>query len=257
MAKSTCTTRHAGKIVMVTGAASGLGHGIAKRFIAEGAYVICTDIDQDGVTNAAEGFGPSASAFKHDISISDDWQRVLASVTENYGRLDTLINNAGVTLMGSVEDIDIDSFDRTLAINLRGPFLGCRLALPLMKDKGGAIVNISSVSSFKPQAELVAYNASKAGVALMTKSIALHCAKSGYGIRVNSINPGVIQTAMLDKVIGQVDDGEALMDSYKAMHPIGRIGQPEEIASMASYLASDEAAFITGSAFTVDGGLGL
>ena len=92
MAKSTCTTRHAGKIVMVTGAASGLGHGIAKRFIAEGAYVICTDIDQDGVANAAESFGPSASAFKHDISISDDWQRVLASVIENYGRLDTLIN---------------------------------------------------------------------------------------------------------------------------------------------------------------------
>lgn len=249
--------KHSSKIVLVTGAASGLGFGIASRFIEEGATVVCTDIDESGVIEAAETLGANAIAIQHDVSKEADWQRVLARVSDDFGHLDTLINNAGVTLMGSVEDIDIESFDRTLAINLRGPFLGCRLALPLMQERGGAIINIASVSAIKPQAELVAYNASKAGVALMTQSIALHCANSGYGVRVNAINPGVIQTAMLDKVISQVEDGDALMNSYKAMHPIGRIGQPDEIAAMASYLASDDATFITGSAFNVDGGLSL
>jgi NAD(P)-dependent dehydrogenase (short-subunit alcohol dehydrogenase family) len=125
----------------------------------------------------------------------------------------------------------------------------------MKSDGGGSIINMASVSAFRPQAELVAYNASKAGVDMMTKSVALHCARSGYGINVNSINPGVIQTQMLEKVISQVDNGEALMDSYKAMHPIGRIGEPEDVASMAVYLASEEASFVTGSGFTVDGSL--
>jgi NAD(P)-dependent dehydrogenase (short-subunit alcohol dehydrogenase family) len=154
--------------------------------------------------------------------------------------------------------MDVETWDKTMGINLRSCFLGCQGAIKLMKaDGGGAIINMASVSSFKAQPELVAYNASKAGVDMMTKSVALHCARSGYGINVNSINPGVIQTDMLKKVISQVEDGEALMDSYKAMHPIGRIGEPEDVAAMAVYLASEEASFITGSAFTVDGALGL
>lgn len=247
-----------GKIAIVTGAASGLGFGIASRCVAEGAQVILTDIDAEGGARAAQELGSSTRFVHHDTSRVDHWQRLIAVAEESFGRLDILVNNAGVTLMGSVEDVSIEDFDRTWAINTRGTFLGCRFAIGLMKQqKSGAIVNIASVSAFKPQPELVAYNASKAAVALMTESIALHCAKSGYGIRCNSINPGVIHTPMLDKVIAQVDNGEALMDSYKAMHPIGRIGVPEDIAGMAVYLASDAASFITGSAFTVDGGLGI
>lgn len=147
------------------------------------------------------------------------------------------------------------SASRTLIA--RGPFLGCRLLLPLMKARVASIINIASVSSFKPQAELVAYNAAKAGVALMTQSIALHCAQQGYDVRANYINPGVIRTDMLEKVINQVENGEALMQSYRDMHPIGRIGEADEIAAMAVYLASEEAGFITGTGFTVDGGLGI
>ena len=248
---------HSGKIALVTGAASGLGYGIAKRLVDDGANVVITDIDEAGISAAADDFGTRAHPIVHDVSEEADWRNVYALIADTFGCLDILVNNAGVTLMGSVEELEIASFDRTLSINLRGPFLGCKLALPLMKIKGGAIVNIASVSSFKPKPELLAYNASKADLSLMTKSMALHCAEQGYGIRVNSINPGVIQTAMLDKVISQVEDGEALMATYKAMHPIGRIGLPAEIASMVSYLASDEAGFITGSEFTVDGGLGL
>ena len=158
--------------------------------------------------------------------------------------------------MGTIEEMSVETWDKTMAINLRSCFLGCQGAIKLMKNRGGgAIINMASVSAFRPQAELVAYNASKAGVDMMTKSVALHCARSGYDIRVNSINPGVIQTDMLRKVISQVEDGEALMDSYKAMHPIGRIGEPKDIAAMALYLVGEEASFITGASFTVDGAL--
>ena len=248
----------AGKAAIVTGAASGLGLGIASRFVAEGARVILADIDAEGGARAAENLGEAARFVHHDTSRVDHWQRLTAAAEEQFGGLDILVNNAGVTLMGSVEDVSIEDFDRTWAINTRGTFLGCRFAIDLMKPKkAGAIVNIASVSAFKPQPELVAYNASKAAVALMTQSIALHCARSGYGIRCNAINPGVIRTPMLDKVIAQVEDGEALMASYRAMHPIGRIGEPADIASMAVYLASDAAGFITGTSFTVDGGLGI
>lgn len=243
---------------IVTGAASGIGYGIAQRFLAEGALVIITDIDHTQGMQAAAELGGECEFIHHDVSREDDWQKVFERAREKFSGLDILVNVAGVTLMGTIEDLDVETWDKTMAINLRSCFLGCQGAIKLMKAAGGgSIINIASVSSFKPQAELVAYNASKAGVALMTKSIALHCARSGYGINVNSINPGVIQTAMLDKVISQVADGEALMASYRAMHPIGRIGQPQDIASMAVYLASQEASFITGSEFTVDGGLGI
>lgn len=247
-----------GKTAIVTGAASGLGFGMAKRFVAEGARVLLTDIDGEAGEKAAGELGDAARFMVHDTRSEDQWQAVMAAAGDWFGGLDILVNCAGVTRMGSVEDISIEDFDSTLAINTRGVFLGCRYAIELMKESGGgSIINIGSVSAVKPRPELVAYNASKAAVGLMTQSIALHCAKSGYGIRCNSINPGVIRTPMLEKVVSQVEDGEALMDSYKAMHPVGRIGEAEDIAGMAVYLASDEAGFITGGAFTVDGGLSI
>ena len=247
-----------GKRAIVTGGATGIGYGIAQRFIAEGAVVIISDIDQPGGIAAAQKLGPNCEFVQQDVSLPADWQHLFAVAGERFSGLDIMVNVAGVTLMGTIEDMDVATWDKTMGINLRSCFLGCQGAIKLMKaDGGGAIINMASVSSFKAQPELVAYNASKAGVDMMTKSVALHCARSGYGINVNSINPGVIQTDMLKKVISQVEDGEALMDSYKAMHPIGRIGEPEDVAAMAVYLASEEASFITGSAFTVDGALGL
>jgi NAD(P)-dependent dehydrogenase (short-subunit alcohol dehydrogenase family) len=250
--------RLSGKCAIVTGGATGIGYGIAQRFIAEGAQVIISDIDEQGGTKAAQQLGDNCRFMRHDVSLPADWEPLFALADELFSGLDIMVNVAGVTLMGTIEDLDVETWDKTMAINLRSCFLGCQGAIKLMKRSGGgSIINMASVSAFKPQAELVAYNASKAAVDMMTKSVALHCARSGYGINVNSINPGVIQTDMLKKVISQVEDGEALMDSYKAMHPIGRIGEPADIAAMAVYLASSEASFITGSAFTVDGALGI
>jgi NAD(P)-dependent dehydrogenase (short-subunit alcohol dehydrogenase family) len=246
-----------GKTAVVTGAAGGLGYAIAQRFIAEGARVIGTDLDAVAGAKQVHGLGESACFVQQDVANPQHWARVAEEVAQRFGQLDILVNNAGITLMGSIEDISLEAWEKTMAVDLRGPFLGCKTMIPLMRTNGGAIINIASVSSFKPQPELVAYNTAKAGVAMMTKSIALHCAQSGYNIRANYINPGVIRTDMLDKVISQVENGEALMDSYKKMHPIGRIGEAWEIAAMATYLASDEATFITGSGFTVDGGLGI
>jgi len=245
-----------GKTAVVTGVASGLGFAIAARFIAEGARVIGTDLSVDGAKRF-EALGENTFFVSQDVSDEEGWNAVAEEVSERFGTLDILVNNAGITLMGSVEDISIADWDRTMAVDVRGPFLGCRAMIPFMKKHGGAIINIASISSFKPRPELVAYNTAKAGVAMMTQSIALHCAQSGYNIRANFINPGVIRTDMLEKVISQVEEGEALMESYKKMHPIGRIGEAEEIASMATYLASEEATFITGAGFTVDGGLGI
>ncbi len=240
----------AGKRAIVTGGATGIGYGIAKRFIAEGARVIITDIDAQGGTNAAQRLGDNCQFVHHDVSLASHWDGVFAYAEKHFGGLDIMVNVAGVTLMG------------TMAINLRSCFLGCQGAIKLIKSNstethGGSIINMASVSAVKAKPELVAYNASKAGVDMMTKSVALHCAVSGYGINVNSINPGVIETDMLKKVMSQVEDGDALMDSYRALHPIGRIGQPEDVAAMAVYLASDEASFVTGSTFTVDGALSL
>jgi|TARA_B110000967_G_scaffold6654_1_gene6664 NAD(P)-dependent dehydrogenase (short-subunit alcohol dehydrogenase family) len=245
-----------GKRAIVTGGATGIGYGIALRFIAEGATVIITDIDKPAGIAAESNLGPSCEFIYHDVSEPDDWDNVFSIAADRFSGLDIMVNVAGVTLMGTIEEMDVETWDKTMGINVRSCFLGCQGAIKLMKnDGGGAIINMASVSAFRPKAELVAYNTSKAGVDMMTKSVALHCARSGYSINVNSINPGVIQTDMLTKVINQVEDGEALMDSYKAMHPIGRIGQPEDIAAMAVYLASEEASFITGSGFTVDGSL--
>lgn len=241
-----------GKVALVTGAAAGLGKAAADRLAAAGATLVLTDVDESGAAAAASL--PGAIFLQHDVSNEEDWARVISEVDARYGRLDVLVNNAGITLMGSIEEMDLAGFRRTLDVDLVGVFLGCKAALPLMRRTGGSIINISSISGLKASANLVAYNAAKAGVTLMTKSIALHCAAARTGIRCNSVHPGVIRTAMLEKVMAQVSDPKALMDGFVATHPIGHIGEPDDIAEMVLYLASDRSKFITGAAMIVDGG---
>jgi NAD(P)-dependent dehydrogenase (short-subunit alcohol dehydrogenase family) len=246
-----------GKIAMVTGGASGLGEAIVRRYVAEGARVALADIDdRQGAALAAE-LKAGASYIRLDVTQESSWLEAVNVIRRQHGRLDVLVNNAGITTVGSVESLSVAAFRTMLEIDLVGVFLGCKHVVPLMKGAGGSVINMSSMCGIRAQADLAGYNAAKAGVTHLTKSAALHYAAQRYGIRCNSIHPGAIHTAMLEKVMAQVENPKALYDSWVAGHPIGRLGRPEEIAALALYLASDESAFTTGAAFVVDGGSSL
>ncbi len=250
--------RLVGRVALVTGAASGLGRAISEAFIAEGARVAMTDIDVSEGERVAAQAGSSALFIQHDVASETGWNEAVARAIKAFGRLDTLVNNAGISLPGTIETLTLDAWDKTLAVDLTGVFLGCKLALPALKAAGeGSIINISSMLGLKAEAEWVGYNAAKSAVTLMTKSIALHCAQRRYNIRCNSIHPGVIRTPILDKLLDAVPDPDALMQQFIAKHPIGRIGDPSDVAALAVYLASQESKFVTGSSCVVDGGASL
>lgn len=239
-----------GKTALITGGASGLGAAMATRFVAEGANVVIADIDDAGGQALAAELGPKACYIHLDVTQEADWQRAIDAVET----LDCVINNAGITTPGNIEQVTLEQFRHEFEIDVVGVFLGCKYAVAKMKAGGGSIINMSSLAGIKATADLVAYNGAKAAVAIMTKSIAAHCGKSGYGIRCNSIHPGVIRTPILDKVLTQVPNPDEVYAGWVAVHPIGRIGTPEEIAAIAVYLASDESTFTTGAEFRIDGG---
>lgn len=241
-----------GKTALVTGGSSGLGNAMVRRFADEGATVIIADIDDANGQALAAELGAKASYTHLDVTVEADWKRVLGGDRA----IDVLINNAGITTYGSIEEVSLDQFRHELDVDVIGVFLGCKYAVANMKaaGRGGSIINISSLAGIRANGNLAAYNAAKAAVTLLTKSVAMHCATSGYGIRCNSIHPGVIHTPILDKVLAQVPNPDEVYAGWVATHPIGRIGKPEEIAAMAVYLASDEAGFTTGAEFRVDGG---
>jgi 3(or 17)beta-hydroxysteroid dehydrogenase len=251
------TGRLAGKIAMITGGASGLGEAIARRYVAEGARVVLADIDERAGAHLSQQLGPRTSFQKLDVTSEANWLEALDSVAQRHGHLDILVNNAGITTVGSVESLTVERFRTMLEIDLVGVFLGCKHAIGLMKGRNASIINMSSMCGIRAQADLAGYNAAKAGVTHLTKSAALHYAKSGYGIRCNSVHPGAIRTAMLEKVMAQVDDPKALYDGWVSTHPIGRLGLPEEIAAIALYLAGDESGFATGGEFVIDGGASI
>lgn len=238
-----------GKVVMVTGGASGLGLAICERFAAEGGYVIVADIDEAAGAALASKIG--GRFIRLDVSNEADWTAAMTGVE----RLDVLVNNAGITTLGSIEDVSLAQFRHEFEIDVVGVFLGCKAGVAKMKGAGGgSIINMSSMAGVRAQADLVAYNGAKAAVTHMTKSVAMHCAKEDYGIRCNSVHPGAIHTPILDKVMAQSADPKALYDGWVSVHPVGRLGKPEEIAAICAYLAADESAFSTGAEFRVDGG---
>ena len=240
-------------VALVTGAAAGLGEAIARKLSSVGCRVVLSDIDRASGTDVAANL--QARFIAHDVCSESDWRSTIDSIQSDYGRLDILVNNAGITVMGSIEDLDVATFRRTLEVDLVSVFMGCKAAIPLLAMSGaGAIVNISSVAGLRAAANLAAYNAAKAGMTLLSKSIALHCAAKKYAIRCNTVHPGVIQTAMLQKVMAQVDDPERLMQNFVNLHPIGHIGEPADVAEMVWFLASRRSKFVTGSEFIVDGG---
>lgn len=240
------------KVIVVSGGASGIGAACARRFAAEGARVTVADIDADRGAAVVGELGDGGGFAALDVASEDQWIAILDGVTTEFGRLDGLVNGAGVAAEGdSLATVSAADWDRVMRINLDGTFLGCKHAVRAMKDRGGgSIVNLASVYGRVGDGDAVAYCASKGGVRLLTMSAARHCAEAGYGIRCNAISPGFIETPM---VAGYFADPE-VRRAIEARHPMGRLGRAGEIAAMALYLMTDEAGFVTGSDFVIDGG---
>lgn len=247
-----------GKTALVTGAAKGLGEATAAMLAREGARVMLTDVDEPTGKEVAERIGREggdAAFLRHDVSREDDWRRVMQATLQRFGQLDVVVNNAGVGLARDVEHTTLDEWRWLMSINLDGVFLGIRFAIEAMKPaRRGSIINLSSIEGLVGDPNLAAYNASKGGVRLLTKSAALYCAKSGYGIRVNSVHPGYVLTPMVEGYAASTGDAAAARRALEALHPLGRIGEPDEIAYGVLYLASDESKFVTGAELVIDGG---
>jgi NAD(P)-dependent dehydrogenase (short-subunit alcohol dehydrogenase family) len=244
-----------GKAAFITGGASGLGRAMVLAFAAEGAKVAIADIDHRRGREVAEAIGKNGLFLDHDVTSEQQWLANLAEAARLFGRLDTLVNNAGIGVRGNVESTSLADWRRVNAVNLDGPFLGCKHAIPLIaKAGGGAIINISSVAGLIGARDSAAYCASKGGVRLLTKSVALHCAHRRNGIRCNSIHPVYTDTPMVEQMLAESRQPDKMLEAMKAMIPLGRLGTPGELAAMAVYLASDEARFVTGTEFVFDGG---
>lgn len=250
--------RVAGKVALVTGAGLGLGRASSILLAAEGAKLVVSDIDEGLAGNTAAKIvkaGGEALALRHDVSKPEDWTAVMAAIERRFGRLEVLVNNAGIAIARNIEDTSLAEWRRTMAVNLDGVFLGCQAGIRLMKQSGGgSIINLSSIDGIIGEAELAAYCASKGGVRTLTKAVAVHCAEKRYGIRCNSIHPGYIWTPQTENYLR--DLGTLDQEKAKALsrHPIGFLGEPNDIAYMVLYLASDESKFVTGSEMVVDGG---
>lgn len=243
----------AGKVAIVTGAASGIGAATVPRLRADGAEVLATDVDAAGGQAVADACG--AAFMAQDVADRDGWPGVIDAAVERFGRLDILVNNAGIVTGQSIEQLDLDTWDRVIAINLTGTMLGCKEAIRAMKANPGgpkgAIVNIASTTAFTPLPTDAGYSASKSAVRILSKSVATWCAKQGYAIRCNTVIPGATETGILNAA-------EAVTPGLKAAvagtSPMNRLADPAETAAAIAFLASDECPFMTGAEMLVDGG---
>jgi 3(or 17)beta-hydroxysteroid dehydrogenase len=245
-----------GKVALITGGASGLGRASATMLAAEGAKVTIADVNETGGREVAETIGPAALFVRLDVTDEASWIAAIEQTVEAFGGLDVLVNSAGVGVVKDVEQTTLEEWRFVNSVNLDGVFLGCKHAIGAMKARGGgSIINLSSVSGLVGGHNLAAYNASKGGVRLLTKSVALHCARAGYNIRCNSVHPTFIDTPMVQEMIAAGRDPDKVRQSLERQIPLGRIGRPDEVASGIVYLASDESSFMTGTEFVLDGGI--
>lgn len=254
--------RVSGKKALVTGAAQGLGAAHAWMLAREGAQVLLTDINGEGAQATADGINAergagTAFAMRHDVTQPNDWDAAMALAAKAMGGLSVLVNNAGVGVRGNIETCTLEEWHRGFAINVDSVFLGCQKALPLLRDSQPAsIVNISSIAGLIASDTMPGYNASKAAVWMLTKSIALYCAKRGWDIRCNSVHPTFVDTPILDGIATNANiEKDVVMGKLARQIPLGRVGVPDDIAAGVLYLASDESRFMTGAELKLDGGI--
>ena len=242
-----------GKVVLITGAAQGLGLADAQMLSREGAAVVMTDIQDDAGEAAAAAIresGGNVTYWHQDASVEPDWVRVIQDIKDSYGRLDVLVNNAGFVQMASPEECTLESFRVHSAVMSEGVFLGCKHAIGLMAESGGgSIINMSSTASMLGYPIYFAYSAAKGAVRAMSKAVAVHCQMNGYNIRVNSLHPGAIDTPMVAEaaaILGVEDKAD--------LSPVG-LGTPDDVANVVLFLASDESRFVNGSEIVIDNAL--
>jgi len=250
--------RLSGKTALITGAASGIGAAIAQAFAAEGAFVVISDINAEKGEAAVTGLGDQGRFMRHDVTDEAQWVALMAAIVSERGGLDILVNNAGITGTEGghphdPEHASLADWRQVMAVNLDSVFLGCKHAIQAMRatGRGGSIINMSSRSGLVGVPKTAAYAASKAAIRNHSKTVALYCAEQNLGIRCNSLYPASIRTPMWDAMIDDADDEKRLL----AGMPLHRFGRPDEVAAVAILLASDEATYITGSEFNIDGGI--
>jgi NAD(P)-dependent dehydrogenase (short-subunit alcohol dehydrogenase family) len=249
-----------GKTALVTGAAQGIGRAAALALAREGARVLLTDLNLEGVEAAAREIdlevGPgTAFATRHDVTSEADWTAAVTLARETLGGLSVLVNNAGIAQLGSVEDLSLEEWRRGMSVNADSVFLGCKYALPVMREsQPGSIINLSSIAGLIASHNFAVYNSSKAAVWLLSKSVALHCARNRWDIRCNSVHPTFIRTPILDSLIAGRDE-TTVLEKLARQVPLGRLGEAGDVANAIVYLASNESRFMTGAEIKLDGGI--
>lgn len=250
------TFKFSGKTAIITGGASGIGRETAIRFAEAGCHVVVADLNLDAATKVAARLSTNSIGLKLDVSSEESWVEVIKCTEDTFGGLDILVNCAGVGFADDFEDMPLDHWNAMISVNLTGTFLGCQNAIKLMKKskKPASIVNVSSVAGLVGGEDIAGYSASKGGVTMLTKSVALYCAGKDQNIRCNSIHPTYVDTEMLDPVAEAFSSRQAMLDGMASQIPIGRVAKPADIASTILFLCSDEAGMVTGHSMVVDGG---